>query len=46
MKQIIAILLSIVLLAHHALPLVHLIHKEILWQEYLAWEAQDPYALL
>ena len=46
MRKIIAILLSIVLLAHHILPLAHLIHEEILWQEYLEWEAQDPYALL
>ena len=46
MKKIIAILLTIILLACNILPLAHLIHEEILWQEYLEWEANDPYALL
>lgn len=43
---LIAILISISILVGSTFPLALGIQEDIAWQEYLRWEANDPYALL
>ena len=43
---LIAILTSIATLVCSTFPLALSIREDIAWQEYLEWEANDPYALL
>lgn len=43
---LIAILTSISILMCSIFPLALSIQEDIAWQEYLEWEANDPYALL